>query len=99
MNIQMNNAIKAKMRPVKLRGTYLLIAITIAFIIPYSTSLYYASCVMLIKPSLDFQIDYRMRCLTIVVFFSNSAINFVIYLVQMSDFRSFVKKVFCSKAR
>ena len=55
-NIQMNNAIKAKLKAAKLRGTYLLIAITFAFIIPYSSSLYYATYVMLVKPSLDFQI-------------------------------------------
>lgn len=99
LNIQMNNAIKAKLRAAKLRGTYLLIAITFAFIIPYSSSLYYATYVMLVKPSLDFESDYRTRCLTIVMFFSNSALNFIIYLVQMSDFRSFVRKVFCSKVR
>ena len=99
MNIQMNNVIKAKLRRAKLRGTYLLIVITFAFIIPYSSSLYYATYVMLAKPSLDFQSDYRTRCLSIVLFFSNSALNFIIYLVQMSDFRSFVRKIFCSKVR
>lgn len=95
----MNNAIKAKMRAVKLRGTSLLIVITLAFIIPYSSSLHYATYVMLAKPSIDFDSDYKTRCLTIVLFFSNSALNFIIYVVQMEDFRSFLKKVFCSKVR
>lgn len=99
MNIQMNNAIKAKMRAAKLRGTSLLIVITLAFIIPYSSSLHYATYVMLAKPSIDFDSDYKTRCLTIVLFFSNSALNFIIYVVQMEDSRSFLKKVFCSKVR
>ena len=98
-NIQMNNAIRAKLRAAKLRGTYLLIVITFAFIIPYSWSFYYATYVMVVKPSLEFQSDYRTRCLSIVVFFSNSTLNFIIYLVQMNDFRQFLKKVFCNKVR
>lgn len=87
------------MRAAKLRGTYLLIAITLAFIIPYSASLYCATYVMLAKPSIDFDSDYKTRCLTIVLFFSNSAQNFIKYVVQMGDFRLFLKKVFCNKVR
>lgn len=80
------------MRAAKIRGTYLLIAITLAFIIPYSASLYCATYVMLAKLSIDFDSDYKTRCLTIVLFFSNSALNFIKYVVQMGDFRLFKKK-------
>lgn len=97
MNIQMNNAIRAKLRAAKRRGTYLLILITFAFIIPYSWTLYYAVYVMVVNPTLDFQFDYRIRCLSIVLFFTNSSLNFMIYLVQMNDFRHYLGKVFCNK--
>ena len=97
MNIQMDNAIRAKLRAAKRRGTYLLILITFAFIIPYSWTLYYAVYVMVVNPTLDFQFDYRIRCLSIVLFFTNSSLNFMIYLVQMNDFRHYVRKVFCNK--
>ena len=84
-------------RAAKRRGTYLLILITFAFIIPYSWTLYYAVYVMVVNPTLDFQFDYRIRCLSIVLFFTNSSLNFMIYLVQMNDFRHYVRKVFCNK--
>ncbi len=97
VDIQRDNAIRASLRAASLRGTYLLVAVTFAFIIPYSASLYYATYVMLAKPSLDFQADFITRYLSAVLFFSNSVINFIIYTVQMKDFRAFLKKTFCAK--
>ncbi|XP_078354393.1 adenosine receptor A3-like [Oculina patagonica] len=97
IDIQRNNAIRASLRTANLRGTYLLVAITFAFILPYSASFYYATYVMLAKPSLDFQADFITRYLSVVVFYSNSAINFIIYVVQMKDFCAFLKKIFCAK--
>ena len=97
IDIQRNNAIKANLIATKLRGTYLLIAMTFAFIIPYSALLYYATYVMLAKPSLDFETDFMARCLSGGLLYSNGAINVVIYAVQMRDFRSFLKKPFCVK--
>ena len=43
INIQRNNGIRATLIATKLRGTYLLIAITLAFIIPYSVLPYYTA--------------------------------------------------------
>ena len=97
IDIQRNNAIKANLVAAKLRGTYLLVAMTFAFIIPYSASLYYAVYVMLAKPSLDFKTDFITRYLSAGLLHSNGAINFIIYAVQMKDFRSFLKKLFCGK--
>ena len=95
IDIQRNNAIRANLIAAKLRGTYLLIAMTFAFIIPYSASLYYAAYVVLAKPSLDFKTDFITRCLSAGLLYSNGAINFIIYMVQMKDFRAFLKKLFC----
>ena len=95
IDIQRNNAIRANLIAAKLRGTYLLIAMTFAFIIPYSALLYYAAYVMLAKPSLDFKTDFITRYLSAGLLYSNGAINFLIYVVQMKDFRAFLKKLFC----
>jgi len=95
IDIQRNNAIRANLIATKLRGTYLLIAMTFAFIIPYSALLYYSIYVMLAKPSLDFKTDFITRYLSAGLLYSNGAINFIIYVVQMKDFRAFLKKLFC----
>ena len=97
IGIQRNNAIRAHLIATKLRGTYVLIAMTFAFIIPYSALLYYATYVMLAKPSLDFKADFITRCLSGGLLYSNGAINFIIYVVQMKDFRVFLKTPFCGK--
>ena len=96
-DIQRNNAIRASLRAATLRGTYHLVAITFAFIIPYSALLYYGTYVVLAKPSLDFQEDFLTRYLSAVLFFSNSAINFIIYVLQMKDFRTFLQKIICAR--
>ena len=85
IDIQRNNAIRANLIATKLRGTYLLIAMTFAFIIPYSALLYYAAYVMLAKPSLDFKTDFITRYLSAGLLYSNGAINFIIHVVQMKD--------------
>ena len=97
IDIQRKNAISASLIATKLRGTYLLIAMTFAFIIPYSALLYYATYVMLARPSLDFKTDFITRCLSGGLLYSNGAINFIIYVVQMKDFHIFLKKLFFGK--
>ncbi|XP_078354365.1 adenosine receptor A3-like [Oculina patagonica] len=97
VDVQRNSAIRASQRAATLRGTYLLVAITFTFITPHSVSLYYAAYVMLAKPSLDFQTDFITRYLSALLYFSNSAINFIIYVVQDKDFRVFLKTIICGK--
>ena len=95
INVQRNNATRANLIAAKLRGTYLLIAITFAFIIPYSILPYYAAYKAFAKTSINFQTDYMTRYLSAGLLYSNSTINFMIYVVQMKDFRAFLKKLFC----
>ena len=98
ISIQVNNPIKAKLRAAKIRGTLLLIAITFAFVIPYFAYLGYVTYNMIAKPDIDFQTDYIIRHASGVLAFSNSAINFAIYVVQMKDFRVFIRETVCGSS-
>ena len=96
VDILKDNAIRARLRSHQTKTTNLLIIITLAFVIPYSLLLYYLAYVVIVKPSLDLQVDFIMRYSGVVLIFSNSAVNFIIYLVQMKEFRLFLKQfVFC----
>ena len=86
------------MRSHQIKKTSLLTIVTIAFVFPYSSILYYTAFVAVAKPSLDFQEDFVIRQFSLVLVFSSSAINFIIYLVQMKDFRVFLLKHFCGKS-
>ena len=97
VDVLQDNAIRARMRSHQIKTTNLLIIITLAFVIPYSLLLYYLAYVVIVKPSLDLQVDFVMRFSSAVLIFSNSAVNFIIYLVQMKDFRVFLKQVVCCK--
>lgn len=97
IDIQKDNAIRARVRSQQLKATYILILVTLAFVIPYSSLLYYAAFVVVFKPSLDFQDDFLIRYISAVLILSSSSINFIIYVVQMKDLRAFLKKVLCCK--
>ena len=97
IDIQRDNAIRAKMRSQIIKKTSLLIIVTIAFVIPYSSILYYAAFVAVAKPSLDFQEDFVITNFCFLLVFFSTAINFFVYLVQMKDFRVFLLKHFCGK--
>lgn len=49
---------------------------------------------MIAKPDITFQTDYIIRYGSGVIAFANSAINFLIYVVQMRDFKVFFRKRF-----
>lgn len=49
---------------------------------------------MIAKPDITFQTDYIIRYGSGVIAFANSAINFLIYVVQMRDFKVFFHKRF-----
>ena len=97
IDIQRDNAIRARMRSHQIKKTSLIVIVTIATVLPYSLILYYTAFVAVAKPSLDFQEDFVIRHFSRVLVFSSSAINFIIYLVQMKDFRVFLLKHVCGK--
>ena len=98
IDVQRDNAIRAKMRSHQTKKTSLIIIVTIASVLPYSTILYYTAFVAVAEASLDFQEDFVIRHFSRALVFSVSATNFIIYLVQMKDFRVFLLKHFCGKS-
>ena len=94
VSIDLNYPMRSKLRAAKIRGTLLLIVITFAFIIPYFFYFGYVAYNMIAKPDITFQTDYIIRYGSGVIAFANSAINFLIYVVQMRDFKVFFQKRF-----
>lgn len=96
VDILKENAIRASARAATVRGTCLLISFSCAFVIPFSISCYYGVYVKMTRPSLDFQTDYVTKSIGSVLMFSNCVINFILYMLQMKDFRTFVRKlIYC----
>ena len=86
------------MRSHQIKKTSLIVIVTIASVLPYSTILYYTAFVAVAEASLDFQEDFVIRHFSRALVFSVSATNFIIYVVQMKDFRVFLLKHFCGKS-
>ena len=98
INIQRDNAIKVEIRSSQIRGTYLLIFFTFVSIVPYSFFTCFSVYVNFAKHSLsELEADFIIRYLGGALFFSSSAINVIMYLVQMKSFRVFLKTTFCGK--
>ena len=96
-NVVQDNAIKSRLRAAKRRGTIISIALVFAFVVPYlpySVQLLYN---MVAKVPISYETDLIIRYSSMVLAFSNGAINFVIYLVQMKDFRAFLKEQFITR--
>ena len=98
ISIRRDNAIKAEMRSSQIRGTYLLILFTFVSIVPYSFFTCFSAYVNFAEHSLsELEIGFILRYLGGALFFSSSAINVIMYLVQMKSFRVFLKTTFCGK--
>ena len=97
IDIQRENAIKAMAGAANRRATMILITIMLAFVIPYSIYLLYAVYDMVTRPQdISFESDYIIRIGSAILAYSNGAINVIIYLVQMRDFRHYLKRKFRS---
>ena len=92
-NGPLNNAFKAKMRAVRIKGISLLIAITFTFIISYLFFLaYQIAYTLLARPNRDFSTDFIIRYASGSIAYLNCVIDVIIYFVQMKDFREFLRK-------
>ena len=92
----LNNAFKAKMRSVRIKGMSLLIAITFTFIISYCFFLgYQIANTLLARPSRDFSTDFIIRYASGSLAYLNCVTDVIIYFVQMKDFREFLRKRLC----
>ena len=95
-NGPLNNAFKAKMRAVRIRGISLLITITFTFIISYFVFLgYQVAYALLVKKSRDFSTDFIFRYASGSIAYLNCVTDVIIYFVQMKDFREFLRKRLC----
>ena len=101
INVQKDNAIKAKVRAAKRRATIVIVGLTLSFFVPYLVFFSYTSyrAITTRNSGFYFQTDYIIRYTSAAVAYSNSAINFLIYLVQIKDFRAFLRKQFISLIR
>ena len=83
IDIQRDNAIRAKMRSHQIKRTSLIVIVTIAFVFPYSSILYYTAFVAVAKPSLDFQEDFVIRHFSLVLVFSSKC--YKLHHISSSD--------------
>ncbi|XP_078384123.1 adenosine receptor A3-like [Oculina patagonica] len=97
VDVQRDNGIRLARRAAGIRSTCIIITIMLAYIIPYIFYITYGMYNMVTKAHIDFQTDFTIRSVSGVIGLSNSAINVIIYLVQMKDFRSFLKRQFISR--
>ncbi|CAH3178402.1 unnamed protein product, partial [Porites lobata] len=91
LSCNMNNAFKAHLRATRIKGISLLIALTFAFIFPFSLFVLNAAYTQIAKPQRDFSTDYMIRYGTGSIAFLNPLLNFIIYFAQMKDFREFLR--------
>ena len=94
IDVQRENGIRLMVRAARVRSISTVVAITFAFVTPY---IFYVANViykMVAQPEIEFETDHMIRNVSVIIALSNSAINVVIYLVQMKDFRTFLKNKF-----
>ena len=94
IDVQRDNGIRLMVRAARVRSIYTVVVFTFAFVTPYI--FYFTNVIyhMVAKPKIEYETDRIIRTVSIIIGFSNSAINVVIYLVQMKDFRTFLKDKF-----
>lgn len=97
IDIQRDNAIKSMLRAAKKRATILTVTLMFAFVVPYL--LYFAQVIynMITKADISYETDFIIRYGSALLAYSNSAVNVIIYVVQMRDFRAFLKEHFISR--
>ena len=94
IDIQCDNAIKVMKRAENRRLTMILVSIMLMFIFSYALSLGYFIFRILTRSqghTISFESDFLIRYVGALLAFSNSLVNVIIYLVQMKDFRRFLK--------
>ena len=94
-----SKASKAKLTATRIKGTSLLIAVTFAFIIPYLLFVTNVAYTQIAKPQRGFATDFIARYTAGATTYCSSIINFILYFVQMKDFREFLKKVLLRNGR
>ena len=91
IDIQRDNGIRSIARAVRIRCVYVVVALTFAFVTPYFFYIAYVVYNMVAQPKISFETDQVLRTGCTIMVFSNSAINVIIHIAQMKDFRTFLK--------
>ena len=99
ISCNMNNAFKAHLRVTRIKGISLLVALTFAFIFPFSLFVVNIAYTQIAKPQRDFSTDYMIRYSSGSIGYLNPVLNVIIYFAQMKDFREFLKKRFSRKTK
>lgn len=97
INVTMDNGVRAMARAARIRCIYVVVALTFAFVTPYFCYFAYVVYNMVAQPKMSYESDQDIRIVNVTIALSNSAINVIIYFVQMKDFRTFLKEEFFSK--
>ena len=96
-DVQRDNGIKIMERKTSFHRTCFIVALTFAFIFPYFFTIAQIAYNNITGAKIGFQTDLIIRAVGSLLILSNPAVDFVLYLVQMKDFRVFLKKLFTSK--
>ena len=100
IDVVMDNGVRSMVRAARSRCVYVVIALTFAFVTPYFFYIAYVIYNMAAKPKISFETDQVIRTGSTIMVFSISVINVIIHLVQMKDFRTFLKdklfSIFCN---
>ena len=99
ISCNMNNAFKAHLRATRIKGISLLVALTFAFIFPFSLFVVNIAYTQIAKPQRDFSTDYMIRYGSGSIGYLNPVLNVIIYFAQMKDFREFLKKRFSRRTK
>ena len=97
VDVQRDNPFTLARKAARNRSTCVIITLMSAFVIPYIFYFTYVIHSMVTKAHINFETYYIIRTTSAVIALSNSAINVIIYLVKMKDFRSFLKRQFISR--
>ncbi|XP_078384121.1 putative G-protein coupled receptor 19 [Oculina patagonica] len=94
IDVQRDNGIRSAVRVARIRSIYTVVVLTFAFVTPYLLYVAYVIYHMVAQPKMDFETDHVIRTVSVIMALSNGAINVAIHLVQMKDFRTFLKRKF-----
>ncbi|XP_001640220.2 pyroglutamylated RF-amide peptide receptor [Nematostella vectensis] len=83
----------------RFKGSYMLVSLIFAFILPYLAYVVYLTVMMILKPPVSYVTDFTVRYATAVAGYSNGVLNPVIYLIFMKDARARLKGLFTRRQR
>ncbi|EDO36848.1 predicted protein [Nematostella vectensis] len=81
------------------KGSYMLVSLIFAFILPYLLYFIYFTAMTILKPKVSYVIDFTVRYAAAIIGYANGFLNPLIYLICMQDVRARVKALFTRRRR